>query len=571
MFLSNLAIARPVLALVFAATLVIFGLISYKDLSIDLMPNVEFPIITITTIFRGADPETIETEVTDKIEDDLATLAGIKELYSYSAENVSVIVVQFELEVNLDTATQDVRDRLSRLQRSLPEDIEPPIVQKIDFQSIPIVSVAVSGDVTPQDLASFVKDTIKPRIESSTGVGRVDILGIRNREIRVWLNHDAMASYGVSAFEIVGALQSSNIQIPSGRVETGDREYIVVTTGEIKYFDEFKDIVVATRNGTLVRLSDVARVEDGLEDLRSLSRLNGASAVSLQVFKLSGANTISVAEKVKEEVELLKAELPPGITVTVPLDTSVFIRDSFEETINHILGGGLLAILVVLLFLGNFRTTIIAAITIPTSIISTFIFMRALDFSLNMLTLLAIALSVGMLIDDAIVVLENIYRHNEKGEPSMEAARKGAKEIGFAVLATTLCIVAVFIPVAFMRGLIGRFIYQYGITVAVAVATSYLVAMTVTPMLASRFLSGEKSPFILFKWFDAGFQKLENGYRWLIEAALRRKGLTIFFAVIALVAALFAFAATPSEFESEVDDSQFQVNIELPVGSSLSR
>lgn len=554
-----------------AATLIVFGLISYRDLPIELMPNVEFPVITITTIFPGADPETVETEVSKRIEEEVGTLPGIKELISYSNENVSLVVIEFELEIDLEVAVQDVRDRLSRLQMSFPENVESPIVEKINFSAFPIISVAVSGEGTPQDLASYVKNIIKPSIERTAGVGRVEIVGLRNREIRVWLDQDLMASLNISPYEIISALQRSNIDLPSGRIETGEREYIVVTSGEIQSVKEFGEVVVASRKGKLIRLSDVAKVEDGLADLRSLSRLNGKPAIGLRIVKQSGANTVKVADAIKESVARLQSELPPGIKLEITADTSAFIRESFEETQFHIILGGFLAVVIVLFFLGNIRTTIIAAVTIPTSIITTFTFMRALDFSLNILTMLALALSVGMLVDDAIVVLENIFRHNEKGKDPMSAAKSGAREIAYAVLATTLSIVAVFIPVAFMKGLIGRFVYQYGITVTVAVSASYFMAMSIAPMLASRYMTREKTNFILFRWFDAGFSKLEQGYRALIDSALRHKAITVVIAILSFIGALMLFRIIPSEFQPKIDDAALQVNIEMPQGTSLTK
>ena len=324
-----------------AIALIVFGLISYKDLSIDLMPNVDFPVMTITTTFPGADPQTVETEVSKPIEESVGTLAGIKELMSYSEENVSLVVIQFELEVDSNVALQDVRDRISRIQDQFPANVKTPTVTKIDFQATPVVSVAISGAGTTQDLSDFVKNIVKPRLEQSSGVGQVNIVGLRERQVRIWLDPVLMSSYGVTAFDVVGALQRSNIKLPGGRVETGDREYLVVTSGELQSVQEFGNVVVANKNDHLVKLSDVARVEDGLADLRSLCRLNGQSAIGLQCVKQSGANTIDTADAVRANFADLQPEIPPGIKTAITADTSSFIRDSFEETRGHILGGGL--------------------------------------------------------------------------------------------------------------------------------------------------------------------------------------------------------------------------------------
>jgi len=550
-------------------TLVIFGLISYSRLGIEENPDVDFPFMSISTVYPGADPETVETEVTKRIEDEVATLSGIKSLTSTSADSVSLVFIEFELDVDLDVASQDVRDKMEGIRRSLPDSAETPIVQKFDVMGQSVLDIAVGGDVRPQDIARYVEDVLRPRIETIEGVGSVEITGLREREIRIWLDPDRMASYEIGPGEVIGKIQSENVDFPGGRIETGDREYIVVTSGQLESVEEFENLVIAVRRGTQIRLSDIAEVEDGLEDLRSMARLNGVPAVGMGVVKKSGENTIAIADSVIEVVDSLKAEAPPGLEISIPWDNSVFIRDSFEEVQGHLFGGGIMAIIIVLMFLGSFRTTIIAAVAIPTSIITTYIFMNLFDFTLNNVTMLAFTLMVGMLIDDAIVVIENIYRHTEMGKGPIQAAKDGAKEIAFAVLSTTLTILAVFIPVAFMSGIIGRFMYQYGITVAVGSVASYFVAITLGPMLSSRFLKKEKENFFLFNWFNKGFKRLENGYRWLIGAALRRKGLTILIAILSMIGAIFLLAQTKQEFFSPLDYSVTQVSIEMPLGTSL--
>ena len=569
MILTDIAIGRPVLALMATLALIIFGAIAYSRLAIEEMPNIEFPYVTITAIYPGADPETVESEVTKKIEDEVATLSGIKTLTSTSAENVSLIFIEYELNVDVDVAAQDVRDRMARLQQSLPENVKTPVVEKLDVMSTSVLDIAVSGQSTPQDLAAYVEDFIKPRIESIPGVGSVSVTGLREREVRIWLDADKMASYEISPQEVVGAIQLNHIDIPGGRVETGEREYAVVTSGQLQSVGEFEDIVVATKEGTPVRLGDVAVVEDGLADLRSTARLNGVPAVGVGVIKQPGANVVEVADRVHKVIDELEGEIPPGISMTVTKDRSVFTRESFNQVKDHVFGGAALAIIVVLLFLGSFRTTLIAAITIPTSIITTFIFMKWLNFSLNNITMLAFSLMVGMLIDDAIVVLENVFRHAEMGKGSVKAAKEGAREIALAVLATTATIIAVFVPVAFMSGIIGRFMYQYGITVVVGTSASYVVAITLAPMLASQFLKGSRDNFIVFTWFNRWFKRLENAYKRLIGAALRAKWLTVAIAMAAVIVALVLFFMTPKEFQGNVDMNETNVSIEMPVGTSL--
>ena len=571
MFLSDLTINRPVGAIMVTIALIIFGLISYNQLGVEDNPDIEFPFVSVQTVYRGADPETVETEVTELIEDEIATISGIKNIYSISSENVSFIFIEFELEVEVDVAAQDVRDAVSRIQMGLPENAETPLVTKLDVMSEPVLEIAVGGDVEPQDLARYVLDNIKPRIDSVDGVGSVNVYGLREREVRIWVDKDRMAAHDISAQEIVAAIQTGHIEIPGGRIETGEREYTVVTSGELQSVAEFEDLIVATRNDSAIRLRDVATVEDGLEDLRSQARLNGQPAIGLGIIKKSGANTVEVADDVYEIIEEIRASAPPGISISVPKDNSVYTRDSLKEVQGHLYGGGLIAVIIVLLFLGSFRTTLIAAISIPTSIITTYIFINAFGFTLNNITMLGFTLMVGMLIDDAIVVLENIYRHTEMGKGPMQAAKEGAKEISFAVLSTTLTILAVFVPIAFMSGIVGRFMYQYGITVAVGSIASYFVAVSLGPMLASRFMKkgGIKDRFILFTWFDTGFEYVERGYRSLIALALKRKGITLLIAFIAAITSLGLFAVSKKEFFSDFDRSSTAINIEMPVGSSL--
>lgn len=571
MFLSDLTINRPVAAVMVTVALIIFGLISYNMLGVEQNPDIAFPFVSVQTTFPGADPETVETEVTEVIEDEVATISGIKTLYSMSGENISLVFIEFELEVDVDVAAQDVRDAVSRIQMSLPENAETPVVTKLDVMAQPILEVAVGGDVEPQDLARYVLDNIKPRIDSVEGVGTVNVYGLREREVRIWLDKDRMSAYGISAQEIIGAIQSGHVEIPGGRVETGEREFTVVTSGELQSVSEFEDLIVASRDDSLIRLREVAEVEDGLEDLRSQARLNGEPAVGLSIVKKSGANTVEVADAVYEIIDEIRATAPPGLSISIPRDNSVYTRDSLAEVQGHLYGGGIIAVIIVLLFLGSFRTTLIAAVSIPTSIITTYIFINAFGFTLNNVTMLAFTLMVGMLIDDAIVVIENIYRHTEMGKGPLQAAKEGAREIAVPVLATTMSILAVFVPIAFMSGIVGRFMYQYGITIAVGSIASYFVAVSLGPMLASRFLKagGGKENFFLFKWFDTGFEYVEKGYRTLIGVALKRKGITILIAFIAAIAALGLFAISKQEFFSDIDTSSTSVSIEMPVGTSL--
>ena len=570
MFLSNISINKPVFTTMVIIALVVFGYVSYGRLGIDLMPNVDFNYITVTVVYPGADPETVESEIIDKIEEEVSTLPGIKQIQSRALENVGLIFLEYELDVDINIAAQDVRARIESIKRDLPGDAESPIVEKLDIGSVPVMMLAVSADMPLSSLTTFVEDRIKSRFESIQGVGSVKMVGGREREVHVRLNPDAMRERNIGVNEVIGVLKMSNIEIPGGRIETGTRELVVKTKGRIPAADEFGDIIIKQSPDGIVRLNDIADVDDTIEEKRSLARLDGKDAIGLIVRKKSGANTVKVAERVNEEIVKLKNELPPGIEIAVPQDESLFIRASFEELLIHLFYGGLFAVLIVFLFLRSPRSTLISALAIPTSVISTFTFMHAMGFTLNIISMLGLSLSVGMLIDDAIVVLENIYRHNEAGESPMDAARKATTEIGLAVMATTFSIVAVFVPVAYTYGMIGKFLYQFGMTVSFAVLISLFVSFTLTPMLASRFLVVTKSHGAFFTIIEKGLGAVDRGYRELLRRALKFKWLTVLTAVVIFVFSIWIGSLIPFEFEPQMDKEMYNVNIVTPAGSPIS-
>jgi len=570
MFLSNISISRPVFTTMVILALVVFGYISYGQLGIDLMPDVDFPMITVTVVYPGADPETVESEIIDKIEEEVSTLSGIKQIRSRALENVGLVFIEYELNVDVDIAAQDVRARLESIKRDLPQDAETPIVEKLDIGAIPVMMLAVSADMPLSNLTTFVKDRIKSRFESIQGVGSVKMVGSREREVHVRLNPDAMRERNIGVNEVIGALKMSNIEIPGGRIETGTRELVVKTKGRVLVADEFGDIIIKQSPDGLVRLNDIADVDDTIEEKRSLARLDGKDAIGLIVRKKSGANTVKVAERINEGINELRNELPPGIEIEIPEDESIFIRSSFEELLMHLFYGGFFAVLIVFLFLRSPRSTLISALAIPTSIIATFTFMHAMGFTLNIISMLGLSLSVGMLIDDAIVVLENIYRHNEAGESPTNAARNATTEIGLAVMATTFSIVAVFVPVAYTYGMIGKFLYQFGMTVSFAVLVSLFVSFTLTPMLASRFLVVTKSHGMFFKLIERGLDALDIGYRELLRRAMKYKWLTVFTAVIIFIFSMWIGSLIPFEFEPDMDQEMYSVNIKTPPGSPIS-
>src|SRR3954466_14592192 len=466
--------------------LVVLGLFAYRRLPIDQFPEVDIPIVSVQTVYAGASSETIEREVTRRLEEAFNPVAGVDRITSISLEGVSQIIVEFDLGRDVDVASQDIRAKIEGIRRDLPGDMEAPIVQKFVPSAQPIVSLALASNTQPIDRLTVLADeTIRRRLESAPGGGGDRLPGGRDRPIRVNLLPTRLQALGVTVPDVMNALSRQNMEVPAGRVESGAREQLVRVTGRITDPRQFEDVVIATRGGQPVRVRDVAQVETGTEEERSVALVNDRRAVSMDILKVSGANTVQVADAVKQEIERIRKTLPTGTELRVVRDNSTEIRQSVTDVIHELLMGAGLTIIIVLLFLNDWKATAITSLALPVSVISSFILMDALGFSLNMLTLMALSLSIGILIYDAIVVVENIVRHREKGEDHFTAAGKGTKEIFLAVMATTLSIVAVFVPVAFMGGIIGRFFFQFGLTVAWAVLVSLFVSFTLTPMLSA--------------------------------------------------------------------------------------
>ncbi len=570
MKISEVSIRRPVLASMIIVALVVFGLTSYRSIGVNLFPDVDIPVVTVSVPYEGADPETVETEVTDKIEEAVNTISGIKTVRSESIEGLSQVFIEFELEEDVDVVSQDVRDKVASIRGDLPLEIEPPMVEKFDIDSAPIMAIVVSGPVPIRRLTQYADDVVKRRIESIGGVGNVRLVGDREREVRIWLRADQLRAHHLSAQDVIDALQDENLEPPGGRVETAQREITVKTKGKIEKVKDFEQLIVVNRGGVPIRLGDVAYVEDGMEDFRSLARLNGQRAVSLLLRRQSGTNMLQVAGAVKERLAELRDELPEGYQLVVAQDLSVFVEESVAEAQGELLRGGVLAVLVILLFLRSLRGSFVAAITIPSTIIATYTFMLAMGFTINMMSLLALTVSVGMIIDDSIVVLENSYRHMEQGKPRMQAAVDGISEIGFAVIATSLAIGAVFVPVAFMEGIVGQFFYEFGLTVVFAVAVSTLIAVTLSPMLCSRVLKLSQRPGRASQILERLFEKLESGYRVTLRVALNHRWLVILAAFGVFASSLAITPFLGKEFIPESDENQFNIQVETPVGTSLA-
>ncbi|MBP2671920.1 MAG: Acriflavin resistance protein, partial [candidate division NC10 bacterium] len=573
MFLADLCVKRPVFATMLIMALVVVGWFSYERLGLDLLPKIDRPTVTVTTRLAGASPEEMETQVTKLIEESVNTISGLEELRSATTEGSSRITAVFALERDSDAAAQDVRDKISLILAKFPTDTDPPIIEKFDPDSAPVLGIVVSARREPREITEFVDKRIKQALETISGVGSITLVGDRKREIQVVLDPRKLASYGIGVDQVKQALAKQNLEVPGGRVTFGESEKVLRTMGRVRTADDFHDVILAVRGTAPVRVRDVGAVVDGVEEPRTLSRFNGEKAISLLVRKQSGTNTVKVVEAVKADLRRIAATLPPDFRVQTVRDQSRFIRRSFEEVQTHMILGGFLAALVVLFFIRNLRSAIIAAISIPTSIIATFSIMRVLDFTLNNMTMLALSLSTGIVIDDALVVLENIYRYvEEEGRTAMEAAVEATREIGLAVMATTLSLVVIFLPVAFMQGRIGRLFFQFGITAACAILVSLLVAFTLTPMLCSRFLKAPDEngghPKSKESWF---FRRVERGYDRLLRLSLRHRAVVLMLAVAVGASTFWIYPYLGEESFADDDQSEFEIVIQAPEGSSLER
>src|SRR5919108_2011790 len=486
MFLSDVSIKRPVFATMLMVALVVLGIVSYKRLAIDEYPDVTYPVVVVQTAYPGASPEVMEREVSRPIEETLNTVQGLYEVTSTSFEGSSLVRVQLNLGVNVMEAQQDVQAKVARIRRALPREIDDPVIVRFDPNERPIMSIAIQSPDRPlRELTDIAEEIIAPRLEAIAGVGGVNRVGGADRQIRVQLDHAAMRSYSVSPTQVSAALERENQEVPAGRVQSGQTERLVRVTGRVEQPTAFRDIVVAVRDNVPIRLSDVATVVDGTADQRSAARYNGDPAVALDLLKISGANTVQVADAVRKEVDILSQQMPPDVRLAVIRDDSRRIREALSDVQLTILLGAVLTIAIIYLFLNSWRSTVITGLTLPVSIISAFFIMWVFGFTVNTMTLMALSLAIGLLIDDAIVVRENIVRHVEMGKDHHAAARDGTDEIGLAVMSTTFAVVAGFVPVAFMGGMIGKIFFQFGVTVAFAVLVSLFVSFTLDPMLSS--------------------------------------------------------------------------------------
>ena len=573
--IADLSVDRPVFATMLSLALVVVGAISYTELGVDLLPAVEMPQVTVFTALPGAGPEEIESAVTQPIEEQLNTIAGIEEMRSVNREGFSFVILTFSLDRPIAEAVQDVRDKLSRIVRQFPEGTDPPVISTFDAESTPVLAVALAGPVSLPELTEFAETRVKDMIGTASGVGQVTIEGGRRRAVTIELDAQLLSAHGLSVLDVKRALQQQNVESPGGRVTRDGREDILRTMARVSSVDDFKSIIVAvTPVGTQVLLGDVAQVVDGTAEVRGSARLNGQSAITLVVQKQAGANIVSTADAVKARLEKLRPSLPPGTEMIYLRDASVFVENSVAEARFHLVGGGLLAALAVLVFMGSWRSTLIASVAIPASIIATFAVMRAFDFTVNNITLLALTLSVGVVIDDAIVVVENIHRkmHAEHLSPIV-AAKSATREIALAVSATTLSLVVIFLPVAFMTGQVGRLFHSYGITVSAAIIVSLLVAFTLTPMLASRLLSADlkkEESSRLFVFSQRLMAPLERSYVRAVAWSLDHRAIIVGIAGVCIALTVPLYLLAPSDFMPEDDQSEFEISVELPTGTAFT-
>jgi HAE1 family hydrophobic/amphiphilic exporter-1 len=571
MKLADVSVRRPVFAVMMSAALIVLGWFSYRDLGLDLMPRTDSPTVFVRSGLQGASAEEIETTITRPIEAAVNTINGIEELRCGSNQGNGNCTITFVLEREIEAATQDVRDKVATVR--FPRDTEPPVVSKIDPDAAPILTLVVFSPRAPKEITQIADTQIKQVLETVQDVGEVSFFGDRRREIRVLLDPNRLNAYGLTVAQIAGAVDRQNTEIPGGSFIAGPSEYAMRTMGRLRDVREFEKIVLAYKQGSVITLGDVARVTDSNEEVRSQTRLDGENAVSMSIRKQSGTNTVSVVDRVMARIERIQATLPSDIKIRATRDQSRFIRKSFEEIQHHLILGGLLAAFVVFLFMRNLRVTIIAGMAIPISIVGTFAVMKWLDFSLNNMTMLALSLATGIVIDDAIVVLENVFRYvEEKGAGPMEAAIKATSEIGLAVMATTLSLVVIFVPVAFMTGQVGRYFYSFGITSATAILLSMFVSFTLTPALCAYWLRPHDAAQDHTKSKDRGFYAwMERHYGNMLEWSLNHRRVMLAVAALTVGSAALLYPYVGKELVPDDDQSEFSVSLRLPRGTSFER
>ncbi len=571
MILSDISVRRPVFAMVISLMLIILGLTAFAQLSVREYPDVDAPIVSIDTTYRGASAEVVENKITQLIEDRVAGLPGLAKMTSSSNDGSSEVNLEFDLDVDLDVAANDVRDRLGRIADNLPEGVDPPEIRKVGGGSESVMWLTLTSDtLTPLQLTDYAERNLEDRLSTVPGVAQVRVSGARRYAIRVWIDRQALAARALTVSDIESALRSENVELPAGRLESAQREFTLRTSTGFDAVEDFRNLVIGRgADEHLVRLREVARVELGAEDERNLSRSNGKTAVSLGVTQQSKANTVEVSHAVRERIEQIRPTLPETMQLAINFDRATFIEESIHE-VYLALGISLCMVLIVIyFFLGTLRATLIPAVVVPISLLASFIVMAALGFSLNVLTLLGLVLAIGLVVDDAIVVLENIYRRIEEGQQPLLAALDGSKEIAFAVIATTLVLVAAFVPISYMQGDIGRLFGEFGITVAAAVLFSALVALTLTPMMTSRLFTGPSARRGFAHLVDRQFRKVAAHYEAWLGKIVAHPWRMLAGAALTLFVALALFRVLPSEYAPQEDRGVVFAFIQGPQGATM--
>jgi HAE1 family hydrophobic/amphiphilic exporter-1 len=574
MRLAEISVRRPVFAIMMAAALLVLGAFSYRDLGLDLMPKTDPAVVTVTVNLPGASAEEIETQITKRVEEAVNTVSGIDELRATSDQGSSRVTITFTLERDIESAVQDVRDKVATVVALFPRDARPPVIQKVDPDSQAVLSVSASGPRSPKELTEIADKRVKQVLETLRDVGSVTLGGERRREIHLLLNADRLNAYGLTVDQVRTAVARQNVEIPGGSFVSGSSEVALRTLGRIRNVDDFNRVVIAARDdGSVVTFADIGRVQDTVQEIRSATRLNGTPVVNMQIRKQSGANTVEVVDRLRAAIDDIRPTLPADVTLSFGTDQSRFIRQSFEEIRLHLVVGGLLASAVVFVFMRNRRATVIAALAVPVSIFGAFAVMRAFGFTLNNMTMLALSLSTGIVIDDAIVVIENIFRFvEEKRLAAAEAAVAATSEIGLAVMATTLSLVVIFVPVAFMTGQIGRYFYSFGITAAAAILISMFVSFSLTPALCALWLTpgsiriahggSRAQPF---------YAAIEARYERLLAWALDHRLAVVGFSAVVVASAALIYPSIGKELVPDDDQGEFNVNLRLPRGTSYQR
>lgn len=574
MFLTNISLKRPVFTVVIILILIAVGIVCFFRLPTNDLPEVDTPTVTVTVIQPGASPDQLELKVTRKVEEAVGQISGVKHISSIVRDSVSVTVAEFILEKSGESAIQDVRDKVGAVRSTLPQDIEEPVIAKFDVNAKPIISLAVTGPLEHRELSRLADDVVSKRLSTVKGVGEVSVYGNQRREINIKLSKKKMNSFGITTSEVVNSLKMDNLDIPSGKVSDGKSEITLQTSGSIKKVEEFSNISVAKRDGAEIRIKDLGEVIDGIKEMDSMAFYQGKGAIGIDVVKQSGANTVDVSNGIKAEMERIQKSLPSGVKLDIVRDNSMMIHEQVNNVVKALIEGCIIAVIIIFLFLGNTVSTLISAVSLPTSIIATFIVMKLMNFTLNLVTLVALSLSIGLLVDDAIVVIENIVRQMHSGKSPFQAAKDATSEIGLAVLATTFTIVAVFLPVAMVKGIVGKFIREFGLTVAFSVLISLFVSFTLVPMLSSKYLKDtrDKKRWILGRFLDRFnrlFDILSVLYARFLKLALSHRPFVLLTAGILLAASIALVPRLGTSFLPSQDKGEINIQAEMDSGLTL--